>query len=167
MTHSEDPRSGRRLATASMLATVSVVVWLCGNVYEESVVVPNFVFGDVRASMLAFRAFFHASNPALFYAPLGPLVIAGSVATVIKSWRDPARRRMALGAATCVIVAVLLTAWIVVRVNLRLFFGPVMTDLVEARSLARQWLVLNAMRIGLSVIAIVSLRRLRATLPRP
>jgi hypothetical protein len=142
-----------------MLLEGVVAAWLCGNAYEEVVIVPNFVLGDVGAAMVAFRAFFHVSNPAFFYVPLGPLVVVTAIVNVATSWRDPARRPSALRAGLCVLVAVLLTAWIVVHVNLRLFFGPVRTDLVEARSLAWQWLALNAIRMGLLGITIVSLRR--------
>ena len=87
------------------------------------------------------------------------LIMVTAIVNVATSWRDPARRPSALRAGLCVLVAVLLTAWIVVHVNLRLFFGPVRTDLVEARSLAWQWLALNAIRMGLLGITIVSLRR--------
>ncbi len=58
--------------------------------------------------------------------------------------RDPRDERIAerealvakLMAAAWVLVAFLVTAFIVVHINLRLFFGPVMDGLAEARSLA-------------------------------
>jgi hypothetical protein len=138
--------------------TVSLFAWLCGNAYEEAVIVPNFAFGDVRAAMLAFRAFFHVSNPAFFYVVIGPLVVVGSIVNVLVSWPEPGRRVAALGAAGCVLVDLLLTAWIVVHVNLRLFFGPVMNDLTEAQALARQWLALNASRMWFAAVALFLVR---------
>jgi hypothetical protein len=124
------------------------------------VIVPNFAGGDVHATMVAFRAFFHASNPVLFYVPIGPTVVVTSIVNLLVSWREPGQRATAAGAAGCVLVAILLTAWLVARVNVRLFFGPVMNDPLEAQSLARQWLVLNAIRMLLVSVAVFLVRRL-------
>ncbi len=141
-------------AAAPPVGLLVLAGWLCGNLYEEIVIVPNLLGGDVHASMLAFRAFFQTSNPAYYYAPLVPLIVATSVVNVVASRRRPSSLRAALGAAACVLAALLLTAWIVVHVNLQLFFGPVLGDLAEARSLALQWLLLNALRVGLVGMAI-------------
>jgi hypothetical protein len=151
---------GPWLARAAMLvASVALFAWLCGNAYEEVVIVPNLAFGDVHAAMVGFRALFHASNPVFFYVPLGPAVVASSIVNLVVSWREPARRQTAVGVAACVALAFALTAWIVVHVNLPLFFGPVMDDALEAESLARQWLALNAVRMLLVVAAIGFVRR--------
>jgi hypothetical protein len=151
----------RTVARAStVVAGVALVAWLCGNAYEEVVIVPNLAFGDAHTAMVAFRAFFHASNPVFFYVPLGPAVVASSIANVVFSWREPERRKAAVSAAACVGLAFALTAWIVVHVNLPLFFGPVMDDPLEAQSLARQWLALNAVRMLLVVVAIRFVRLL-------
>jgi hypothetical protein len=152
--------SPRLTAVSTLVATVALGAWLCGNAYEEIVIVPNFAGGDVQATMAAFRAFFQASNPVLYYVPIGPAVVVTSILNLLVSWRDPGPRATAAGAAGCVLLAFLLTAWIVVHVNLRLFFGPVMDDLVEARSLARQWLVLNAIRMLVVGVAVFLVRRL-------
>jgi hypothetical protein len=158
--------AGHRLAQASTLvASVALIAWLSGNAYEEIVILPNFAFGDVHAAMVAFRTFFHASNPAFFYIPLGPAAVASSIANIVVSWRDPVRRKAAVSAATSVGLAVALTAWIVVHVNLPLFFGPTMDDAVEAQSLARQWLALNAVRMLLVAAAIGFVRRLAQRSP--
>jgi hypothetical protein len=139
---------------------LGLTAWLCGNLYEELVVVPNFVCGDPRSSMLAFRVFFHTTNPVFFYIPLGPIILATSILNVVASWRNLPKRRTAILAAVCVLAALLLTAWIVVHINRRLFFGPATDDLVGARALALQWLVWNVVRMGLVVSALVFLRRL-------
>jgi hypothetical protein len=160
---SDGVRPGTWLArTSTLVASVALVAWLCGNAYEEVVIVPNLAFGDARAAMVAFRTFFHVSNPVFFYVPIGPAVVVSSIANVVVSWREPARRKTAVGAAACVGLGFALTAWIVVHVNLHLFFGPTIDDSLEAQSLARQWLALNAVRMLVVVVAIGLVRRLDA-----
>jgi len=44
-------RCDARLAVVSFVATVALAAWLCGNGYEELVIVPNFVVGDGRARL--------------------------------------------------------------------------------------------------------------------
>src|SRR3954470_15402251 len=134
---------------------------MCGNAYEEIAIVPNFAFGDASAAMTAFRQLFHTTNPVFFYAPIGPLSIAAAstVAWTLRS--DSRRRRCAFGVGGCVAGAVLLSVYIVARLNVRLFFGPVLEDARVARALGREWLVLNAVRMGLVAMAMTLVRRFR------
>ena len=46
----------RDSAWGPAVAMAALFVWFSGNLYEESVIVPNLAWGDVGASMLAFRA---------------------------------------------------------------------------------------------------------------
>jgi hypothetical protein len=78
------PRRAERLvALAATLLSFSLTAWLCGNAYEEIVIVPNFAFGDVRVAMTSFREFFRTSNPAFFYVPLNPLSVVTTVIIAI------------------------------------------------------------------------------------
>lgn len=153
------PQPIRLTNVSFVVMIVGVAAWLCGNAYEEVVIVPNLAFGDAEGAMIAFRGFFHASNPVVFYAPLGPAVAASSIVHVIASWPRRRERAAATAATACVLIALMLTAWIVVHVNLRLFFGPVLRPPAEAQLLAREWLVLNGVRICLATAALECLRR--------
>jgi hypothetical protein len=54
----------------------------------------------------------------------------------------------------------LVTVYVVVHVNLQLFFGAV-PDAETARELALEWLILNAVRIALVIAAVAAARRAR------
>jgi hypothetical protein len=154
-------RRERLFGRARAAALFGLAAWFCGNAYEQVVIVPNLAFGDARAAMVAFRAFFWATNPALYYVPLGPLVLVSTALCLSASWRDPLRRRHVSRALWAVVLAMLLTAYVVRRINLRLFFGPVLVDAAVARALARQWLALNLARMALAAGAFALVLRSR------
>ena len=145
----------RAYRIAHVIGLIGLAAWLCGNAYEEIAIVPNLASGD-ESTLQAFRALFHATNPTTYYAIVGPIAALGLIGSAIAARR--AERRGVLLAIACVAVAVSVTVYAVVHVNLQLFFGAV-PDTATARELAVQWLVLNAVRIALVIAAFVFARR--------
>jgi len=147
----------RAYRIAHAIGLAGLAAWLWGNAYEEVAIVPNLAWGDA-AALNAFRALFHATNPTTYYAIVGPVVALGLTGSVLAA-RLPERRKL-LVAIACVAVAALVTVYVVVHVNLQLFFGAV-PDAATARELALQWLILNAVRIALVAAAFAVARRAR------
>jgi hypothetical protein len=147
----------RAYRIAHAVALVGLAAWLCGNAYEEIAIVPNLVSGN-EAALQAFRALFHATNPTTYYAMVGPIAAIGLIGSVITA-RTAERRKIWLAAA-CVAVAALVTVYVVVHVNLPLFFGDTPAA-ATARQLAVEWLVLNAVRIALVIAAFAVAPRAR------
>jgi hypothetical protein len=163
----DSPRWRERLfVIGASVVIAGLAAWLFGNVYEEIVIVPNFVFGDVHAAMIAFRTLFRTTNPVFYYAAVGPLVVLSTGLTTFAAWREPRRRARLLLVLACVGLAGLLSVYIVIGINLRLFFGPVFDDDAVARGLAVQWLVLNLLRVALVATAMTLAVRARTEAPR-
>jgi hypothetical protein len=148
-------RRDRAYRIAHGLVLIGFAAWLCGNAYEEVVVVPNLASGD-PVPLHAFRALFHATDPTTYYAIVGPITALGWIGSVIAA--RGAHRRTMLLAAAWVAPAVLVTVYVVVHVNLRLFFGAA-PDTTTAHRLALEWLIWNAARIALVVVAFIVARR--------
>ena len=137
----------RNLEVFLGLALLTQLQWLFGNIYEE-VLIPNSIAASIPA-LNAYNAFFQYTKPYHYYIPftqLGFVVIlilalSGSVPSSVKALLS----RAAVFGAT----GILLTAFIVIRYNLRMFFGPVdsLGALVHRRYL--EWAICNAIRISL------------------
>jgi hypothetical protein len=147
----------RAYRIAHATALIGLAAWMCGNAYEEVVLVPNLASGR-EAALQAFRVLFHATDPTTYYAIVGPITALGLIGSVTAA--RGAHRRTMLVAAACVAPAVLVTAYVVIHVNLPLFFGAA-PDTATARELALEWLTLNAVRIALVVVAFAVARRAR------
>lgn len=128
-----------------------------GNVYEAVVKVPH-TFARDRS--LAGRARLRSGNPTLYFVPAGPVTVAASVGALAVGGHD----RRWLGASTAATASAgLLTAYVVTRVNKRLFLDEDAPSAEERDALLRRWYRLNAVRIALVGTAWFASERARAT----
>lgn len=162
------PTRDRWLARLVGFALATHAMWFFGNLYEQLLLVPNGVVATA-AQVAAYNAFFAVTQPIVFYVPVTQL---GFVATAIAAWlargRGPVARRLGL-AALLSALGLGLTAWIVVRYNLRLWLGDVtrFTD-ADVQAMVVRWGAWNAARLLVVGVAAIALLRARdATLTAP
>jgi hypothetical protein len=113
-----------------------------GNVYEAVVKVPH-TFAHDRS--LAGRPGLRPGSPTLYFVPAGPVTVVASVGALVAG-----RERGWLAASTTASAATgLLTAYVVTKVNKRLFLDEEPPSAEERDMLLRRWYRLNAARIAL------------------
>jgi hypothetical protein len=124
-----------------------VTWWFFGNLYEEVVMMPNFLV-EAPVKRGHWLGFFKEMTPVPYYLPLGPL----ATLALVFAWRRARAEAPEVAGDLRAAVLGLAGAWavsatIVPGINLRLFDpAPLADELV--RPLAIQWLVLNAVRLG-------------------
>ena len=124
--------------------------WFFGNVYEAVVYVPNmplYFEGVMRTGRPMFVK--GGAAPLHYYIPFGPLTVLLLWAALIIGKSLPAPLHNCLLAAALLLTAAgALTAYIVARLNLGLFY-EVQTEAAVVTALLRRWTLLNYVRIGL------------------
>jgi len=111
-----------------------------GNVYEAVVKVPHTYAHD---RSLAGRPGLRPGSPTLYFVPAGPLTFVASVGALAAG-----RERGWLAASTAATGAAgVLTAYVVTKVNKRLFLDEEPPTPEERDALLRRWYRLNAARI--------------------
>jgi hypothetical protein len=149
--------SRRRLAGALLnVARLGQAEAFFGNVYEAVVKVPH-QFATNR--LLAGQPPFRLGSPALYFVPAGPVTLAASAGALAAGEHD--RRWLATSTAATT-AAGLLTAYVVTKVNNRLFSDAEAPPPEERDRLLRRWYRLNAVRIALVGAAWFAAERARA-----
>ena len=168
--------AGERTRTPVVLAIAlfRFAEWFFGNAYEQVVIVPNLLWGDPLIKLASFRTFFATSNPIYFYVPVLPFTILAQATALYLAWRDPAQRRRPLTSTGFLVAALALAVFIVVYINLYIFFGPLPTDANVVHRLVLLWTCLNPIRMALVASAFAFARAAwpanvsdRRTPPRP
>ncbi|WP_137812585.1 anthrone oxygenase family protein [Gandjariella thermophila] len=153
------PRSGRRRAPWVRVARLGLAHWFFGNAYEAVVDVPR-LLADAqprRAPRLL-----AAGSPVRYYAPVAPVTLAATAATLADGWRFGDRRRVATAGAA-VVSAVGLTGYLVLTTNRRLLQSPEPLAEAERRVLVARWHRVNLVRLAALTVAAAALRQ--ATTP--
>jgi hypothetical protein len=152
-------RSSSRRRVAGALLTVARIGQaqaFFGNVYEAVVKVPH-TFAHNRS--LAGKSPLRPGSPTLYFVPAGPVTLVASVGALVAGGRD---RRPWLATSTAAgAVAGLLTAYVVTRVNNRLFFDAEAP--ADRDALLRRWYRLNGVRLSLLGVAWFAAERARST----
>lgn len=136
--------SRRRLAGALLnIARFGQAQAFFGNVYEAVVKVPH-TFAHDRS--LAGRPALRPGSPTLYFVPAGPVTFVASVGALAMGGRE---RRWLAASTTATAAAGLLTAYVVTKVNKRLFLDEDPPVPAERDALLRRWYRLNAARTAL------------------
>ena len=136
--------SRRRVAGALLnVARLGQAQAFFGNVYEAVVKVPH-TFAHDRS--LAGRARLRLGDPTLYFVPAGPVTLVTSVGALVAGEHD---RRWLAGSAGASVAAGLVTAFVVTKVNNRLFTDAEAPPAEERDVLLRRWYRLNAVRFTL------------------
>lgn len=136
------------------VALFGLVLWFFGNLYEEVILMPNWLAAPVDV-LRAYNRYYSVVIQYHYYVPTTQLAVI--VLTVLCFTNNPARqlaqhnlRRAAIWGG----LGLLLTVWIVVKLNLDLFIGELTLSEAEAHSKGLIWMIGNGVRlvcIGLSL----------------
>ncbi|OHU33932.1 anthrone oxygenase family protein [Mycobacteroides chelonae] len=143
---------GRRIL---MYFTVfGIAMWFFGNLYEAVVIGPN-IAGDTKEQLRAFQQFTVVTNPVYYYIPLTQIAAVTLIIWFVRTpWRAPEKRSLFI-ASLAEIAAVALSIYIIVKLNMTLFFGSLGETPDELHRLALQWNLLNLIRVGVTALALV------------
>jgi hypothetical protein len=137
-----------------LFSLFGIVLWFFGNLYEGIVIAPN-LLTDSMEKISSWRAFFTITNPVFFYIPLVPIAVISTVAVYVKTLNEHAILKTHLRRAIIFLVpSLLLGIFIIVRINLKLFFGDIRKLQADVYRLSLLWNVLNAVRLVLLIFVI-------------
>jgi hypothetical protein len=94
-----------------------------------------------------------------YYAPVAPITIAATTATLIDSWRSGGDRRMIVAATVSTTTAIAVTGYLVRAVNVPMLSGAMPVDSSERRRTIRTWHRVNGARMAAVAGAWYTLRR--------
>ncbi|MBO0931946.1 hypothetical protein [Fibrella aquatilis] len=146
-------------------ALFGLALWFFGNLYEEVILLPNWLAASLSV-LQAYNRYYSVVIQYHYYVPVTQVAVVVLVALCFTS--NPARqtdpsnlRRAALWGT----LGLVLTALIVINLNLRLFVGELTLSETEAHRLGLIWMVGNGIRlfcVGMSFRYALSVRdRLR------
>jgi hypothetical protein len=131
-----------------------IAMWFFGNLYEAVVIGPN-IAGDTKEQLRAFQQFTVVTNPVYYYIPLTQIAAVTLIVWFVRTpWRAPEKRSLFI-ASLAEIAAVALSIYIIVKLNMTLFFGSLGETPDELHRLALQWNLLNLIRVGVTALALV------------
>ncbi|AMW18479.1 hypothetical protein Chelonae_p0728 [[Mycobacterium] chelonae subsp. bovistauri] len=131
-----------------------IAMWFFGNLYEAVVIGPN-IAGDTKEQLRAFQQFTVVTNPVYYYIPLTQIAAVTLIVWFVRTpWRAPEKRSLFIASAA-EIAAVALSIYIIVKLNMTLFFGSLGETPDELHRLALQWNLLNLVRVGVTALALV------------
>jgi hypothetical protein len=131
-----------------------IAMWFFGNLYEAVVIGPN-IAGDTKEQLRAFQQFTVVTNPVYYYIPLTQIAAVTLIVWFVRTpWRAPEKRSLFIASAA-EIAAVALSSYIIVKLNMTLFFGSLGETPDELHRLALQWNLLNLVRVGVTALALV------------
>jgi hypothetical protein len=164
--------SARRTRLTSWLldlAELALAQWLFGNVYEAVVKIPERLAtpssdaaggGADRTSILG------TGSPVRYYVPAPPVTAATLLGALIAGRQNGTVTRWLTASAGCAIAGAALTTYLVVKVNLRLFFAAEAPPAGERAALLRRWHRVNVLRTAAVGGALVATHRARLATER-
>lgn len=156
----EQPSARSRIVAISLTVTqFGLAQWFFGNLYEAVVKVPDLQSaGDRAITPLG------AGSPVRYYIASIATAFPPLLAAAATTWGEPRSRRWLGTAASCSLIGVGLTAYLVRAVNLRLFFGSQAVPAAEREHLLRRWYRLNLVRLVAIAGALLAARQARSAL---
>ena len=141
----------------SRAARLGQAAWLFGNLYEGMIGMPQ-VLADARsvrpAGLLA------EGSPVRYFVPVAGIALAPTGITLTQSWRTGADRRLIAATATCLGVALVLSAYLIRTVNVPLLAGHGPLDEPDRGRLVRLWHRGNVVRVVALAVATTLFSRL-------
>lgn len=149
------PRTGL-VAVLTALALLGLAQWFFGNLYEALVTAPNWRVG-FEYEALTGRSQQDAGRVVRYYVPTTWVAAVLLWVATVLGWRSQSGARRWLAAASvATLAALLLTAYIITQLNLKLFFGPPAHEAESVRPLMERWQALNWVRVALVGIALAA-----------
>lgn len=150
---------GRRIL---MYFTVfGIAMWFFGNLYEAIVIGPN-IAGDSKEQLRAFQQFTEVTHPMYYYVPLTLIAAVTLIVWFVRTPRKAPEKLSLLLACVAEIMAIVLSIYVIAKLNMTLYFGSLGETPQELHRLALQWNVLNLVRVALTAVALLfAMRALR------
>jgi hypothetical protein len=149
-------RPAHRRSPWSVAATLGLAHWFLGNVYEAVVDVPA-LLADARPRRTP--GLLGPGSPVRYYAPVAPVTLAATGATLVEDWRAGGDRRAVGTAAAALLSAVGLTGYLVGTTNRRLLRSREPLTEAESRTVVARWHRVNLLRLASLAVAGVALHR--------
>lgn len=134
------------LRTLGMLGQAA---WLCGNVYEAAVGVPELL---VAATDRRPPGVLAVGSPLRYFAPIAPFAVGATSVALARNWRT-GNKAAIVASATSTAAAVAMTGYLVRTANVPILRG----ESVPAESVTR-WHRINYARIGAIALAAITFR---------
>jgi Domain of unknown function (DUF1772) len=155
----------KRLLTLAQLGRAH---WFFGNLYEAVVRVPDHLAkpaGSAEADpeLPELPTLFGKGSPVRYFVPGLPLTFGATIGALVTGWKTPANRGWLVASTVSTVAGGLATAYLVTRVNPKLF-GPGQPSTEEERAaLLQTWYRFNAFRVaaagaGMATAAVYSAR---------
>ena len=141
-------RRAHRTAALLDLAQLGHAQWFFGNVYEAVVKIPERLSDPARETDERARSVLGPGSPVRYYLPAAPVTLVGTLGAVINGLGSPRGRRWLTISTGCWVSGAALTAYLVRKVNLKLFFAAEPPPPAEREALLRTWHRLNVLRIA-------------------
>jgi hypothetical protein len=137
-----------------LFALFGLALWLFGNLYEAVVIAPN-LLADPLSKIKSWREFFTLTNPIYFYIPIAPLAALTTFFAYFRTPKQSVLLKRHLGIAALILLFVLvLSAFMIIRINHPLFFGDIRLLREQVYALSLRWNVLNIIRIILLSVTV-------------
>lgn len=154
----QQPSARSRIGAISLTLTqLGLAQWFFGNLYEAVVKVPDLQSASDRATTPL-----GAGSPVRYYIVSMATAFPALLAVAATTWGDRRSRPWVGAAASCSLIGVGLTAYLVRAVNLRLFFGGQAVPEPDREHLLRRWYQLNLVRLVAIAGALLAARQARS-----
>lgn len=136
-------------------ALFGLALWFFGNLYEEVILMPNWLAAPIDV-LMAYNRYYSVVIQYHYYVPLTQLAVVALL--VLCFGNNPARQLAPTDlrrAAVWGTLALALTAWIVLSLNLDLFIGELKLSEAQAHQKGLIWMIGNGVRllcVGLSLL---------------
>ena len=132
-----------------LFSLFGIALWFFGNLYEAVVIAPNLLKDSIRKTQ-DWQDFFTVTNPVFFYIPVAPIAILIIVFLYFKTAADRSALKKHLKHATIAgLLALILGVFIIVRINIPLFFGDIERYAGDVYAMSVLWNILNLVRVAL------------------
>jgi hypothetical protein len=140
-----------------LFSLFGTAMWFFGNLYEGIVLGPNMLENSVQR-MHAWQNFFVVTNPVFFYVPIPLLATMSLTVLFFVAPKQEIEIKRQLKLATILqVVSLTLSIYIITQLNFKLFFGDLGNDADQISSKALLWNIMNALRVVLVALALVSI----------
>lgn len=128
-------------------ALFGLALWFFGNLYEEVILMPNWLAAPIDV----LEAYNHYYSVVIQYHYYVPITQLGVIILIVLCFTQNPARQLGEGnlrrAAVWGTLAIALTVWIVLSINLKLFIGELMQTEAQAHQLGLIWMIGNAARL--------------------
>jgi hypothetical protein len=121
--------------------------WFFGNLYEEIVLAPNQLTNSYEA-LKNWQGYFKITNQIHYYVPFTQIPVFAVCYLYFKATNQK-EKQLLKKASIFGLLSIIVTAFIVTQLNLKLFFGDIEKYKSEIYSLSVIWLLGNAVRLYL------------------